>query len=73
MAEYPNENDSEVTETNITSAFSNVMPKIIADDEIKEDTNSLNLNQTEVFNVVHTLAEDYVKYNGRNVEPALRQ
>ena len=33
-AEYPNENDSEDTETNKTSAISNFTPEILLDDEI---------------------------------------
>ena len=33
-AEYPNENDSEDTETNKTSAISNFTPEILPDDEI---------------------------------------
>ena len=44
--EYPNENDSEETETNKTSAISNFVPKILPDDEIDEDMNSLNLKQS---------------------------
>ena len=42
--------------------------QILPDDEMVESTNSLNLKEKEVFNVVHTWAEDYVKYDGHNVE-----
>ena len=45
------------------------MPQILPDDEITEGTNSLNSKQREVFNVVHTWAENYVKYDGHDVEP----
>ena len=41
-AKYPNENDSEDTETNRTFAVTNFDPKILLDDEIAEDINSLN-------------------------------
>ena len=46
------------------------MPKILPGNDIAEGINSLNSKQREVFNVVHTWAKDYVKYNGHNVEPA---
>ena len=36
VAEYPNENDSEDTETNKNCPISNFMPKILPDDEIGE-------------------------------------
>ena len=68
--EYPNENDSEVTRTNKTSAIPNFIPQILPDDEIAKDTNCLNSEQREVFNEVHTWAKDYVKYDGFDVEPA---
>ena len=45
------------------------MPQTLPDDEIGKDINSLNSKQREVFNVVHTWAEDCVKYDGHNVEP----
>ena len=45
------------------------MPKVLPDDEIAKDTNSLNSKQTEVFNVVHTWAKNFVKYDGHDVEP----
>ena len=67
-AEYPNENDSEDTETSKPSAVSNFMPKILPN-EIAAGTNSLNLKQREVFNVFHTWAKDYVKYNWQDAEP----
>ena len=67
-AEYPNENDLE-EEINKTSSFPNFMPQILPDDEIAEGINSLNSKHREVFNVVHTWARDYVKYDGHNVEP----
>ena len=40
--EYPNENDSESTESNKTSAVPNSIPKTLADDEIAEGINSLH-------------------------------
>ena len=58
-AEIPSENDSEDT----------IMPQILPDDEIAKGVNSLNSKQREVFNVVHTWAKDYVKYNRHDVEP----
>ena len=37
---------------------------------VKSQTiNSLSLKQSEVFNVLHTSAKDYVKYDGQPVEP----
>ena len=60
----PNENDSRSTETNKISTILNFMPKILPGDETAKDINSLNSKQMEVFNVVHTWVEDYVKYNG---------
>ena len=68
-AEYPNGNDSEDTETNKTPAILNFMPQIFPDDEIVKGINSLNSKQRGVFNVFHTWAKDYVKYNGHDVEP----
>ena len=65
-AEYPNDNDSEDTETIIQKTF---IPQILPDDEIAEGINSLNSKQREVFNVVHKWAKEYVKCNGHNVEP----
>ena len=41
-AEYPNENDSEDTETNKTSAISNFMLQVLPDDENAKGKNSLN-------------------------------
>ena len=60
-AEYLNENDSEDTESNKTSAITNFIPKVWADDEIAESTNSCNLKEGEAFNVFHTWAKDYTK------------
>ena len=45
------------------------MPQILPDDEIAKGINSLNSEQREDFNVVHTWVKDYVKYDGHNVEP----
>ena len=39
--------------SNKTSVISNFMPKILRDDEISENINSLNSKQKEVFIVVH--------------------
>ena len=44
--------------------FSTSCQKILPGDETAKGINSLNSKQMEVFNVVHTWAEDYVKYNG---------
>ena len=44
-AEYPNENDSEDTETNRTSPSPNFMPQILPNDEIANGINSLNSKQ----------------------------
>ena len=41
-AGYPNENDSEDTKTNKTSAIPNFMPQVLPDDEIAKGINSLN-------------------------------
>ena len=49
---YPNENDSEDTEINKTSAYPNYMPQILPDDAIAKAINSLNSNQRKVFNEV---------------------
>ena len=68
-AEYPNENDSEDTETNKTSTISTFMPQTLKDGEIAKGVNSLNSKQREVFNVVYKWAKDYVICNGHNVEP----
>ena len=68
-AEYPNGNDSEDTETNKTSAIPNFMPQILPDDEIAKGINSLNVKQSKVFSVVHTVAKNYVKCDGHDVEP----
>ena len=68
-AEYPNENDSEDTETNKTSAIPTFTPQILPDDEIAKDINSLNSKQREAFNVIHTWPTKYVIYDGHDVEP----
>ena len=68
-AEYPNENDSEDTETNKMSTIPTFMQQILSDGEITKGVNSLNSKQKEVFNVVHKWAKDYVKCIGHNVEP----
>ena len=68
-AEYSNESYSENRETNKATTTANFMPKILPDNDIAEGINSLNSKQRDVFNVVHTWARDYVKYNGHNVEP----
>ena len=68
-AEYPNENDSEDTETNKTSEIPNFMPQVLPDDEISKGINSLNSKQREVFNVVHTWAKNFGKCDGHDVEP----
>ena len=66
-AKYPNENDSDDTKTNETSAIPNFMPQILADDKVAKRINSLNSEQREVFNVVHTWAKDYGKYDVEQV------
>ena len=63
-AEYPNESDSENTETNKTSALPNFIPKILPDDDIAKSIKSLNSKQREVFNVNHTWAKDNVNMMG---------
>ena len=68
-AEYPDENDWKDTKTNKTYAIPNYMTKILPGDEISEGINYLNSRQREVSSVVDTWAEDYVKYNGHDVEP----
>ena len=49
--EYPNENDSEDTETNKTSAIPNFMLQILPVDEIAKGINSLYSKQREVFKI----------------------
>ena len=68
-AEYSNESYSENRETNAAISITNFIPKILPDNDIAEGINSLNSKQRDVFNVVHTWARDYVKYNGHKVEP----
>ena len=65
----PSGNDSEGIETNKTFAIPNFMLQILSDDEIAKGINSLNSKQREVFNMIRTLAKDYVKYGGHDVEP----
>ena len=48
-AEYPNENDSEDTETNKTSAIPNFIPQILPDDKIAKGINSLNSKQKKII------------------------
>ena len=67
-AEYLNENDSENTETNKTSAIPKFMPQILPDDELEKDISSLNSKQKEVFDVFHVRAKDYVKYYANEVQ-----
>ena len=67
-AEHPNENDLEDTKTNKTSAIPIFMPQVLSDGGISKGINSLTAKQREVFNMVHTWAKDYVKYDGRDVE-----
>ena len=55
MQKYPNENDSENTETFAITKF---VSQILPDDEIAKDINFLNSKKREVFNVVHTWARD---------------
>ena len=55
-AKYSNENDSEDTKTNETSAIPNIMPKILPNDKITEGIYFLNSKQREVFDLVHTWA-----------------
>ena len=67
-AKYPNEIDSEVSETNKTYEIPNFMPKILSEDEIAEGINSLNSKQGEFFDVVNKWAKDYVKDNEHNIK-----
>ena len=45
------------------------MPQVLPDDKIGKSINSLNSKQREVFNVVHTWAKNFVKCDGKDVEP----
>ena len=49
-----------------TSAIPNFMPQILPDDEIAKGINFLNSKQREVFNMIHTWVENYVKYDGQH-------
>ena len=44
------------------------MSQILPDDEIAQSINSSRPKQREVFNVIHTWAKDYVKYDGHSIE-----
>ena len=44
------------------------MLQILPDNEIVEGINSLNSKQREIFNMVHTWAKEYIKYDRHNVE-----
>ena len=62
-AEYPSKSDSNFCN-------SQLMPKILPDDEIVEGINSLNLTKRKVFDVVHTwVNKNYVNCDGHDVEP----
>ena len=52
------ESHSEEGETNKASALPNLTPEILLDDKIAESINSLNSNEREAFNMVHTWAKD---------------
>ena len=45
------------------------MPQILPHNAISKHINSSHSKQREVFNVVHTWAKNYVKYDGHDVEP----
>ena len=45
------------------------MSQVLPDDEIAKGTNSLNSKQRVVFNLVHTWAKNFVKYDRHDVEP----
>ena len=45
------------------------MQQVLPDDEIAKGINSLNSKQRELFNVVHTWAKNFVKYDANEVEP----
>ena len=45
------------------------MSQILPDDKIAGGINSLNSKHKDVFSVIHTGANNYVKYDGYNVEP----
>ena len=48
---------------------SQLHPQVLLDDENAKGINSLNSEQRKVFNVAHTWAKDYVKYDEHDVEP----
>ena len=45
------------------------MQQILPDEEIATGINSLNSKQRGAFNVVHSWTQNYVKYDGHDVEP----
>ena len=45
------------------------MPQVLPDDEIAKGISSLNSKESKIFNVVHTWAKNFVKYDGHGVEP----
>ena len=67
-AKYLHDFDSEESEANKITALSNFMPKMLPNDEIADRIGYLKLKQREVFNLVHTWATDYVKYDGHSVK-----
>ena len=46
------------------------MPEPETGDEIAKCINSLNSEQTKVFNVVYTWTKEYAKYDANDVQPA---
>ena len=56
VPEYPTY--SEDTEVNKTSTIPNFMPQILPDDEIVEETNSLNLKQRDLIKAKQSLWYD---------------
>lgn len=45
------------------------MPKIVIDDEILNNANSVNFQQRHVFNVVNKWVKEYIKNKGVKVKP----
>ena len=45
------------------------MSQVLPDDKIAKGINFLNSRQREVFNVVHTWAKNFRKYDGHDVKP----
>ena len=56
VLEYPTYSDD--IEVNKTSAIPNFMPQILPDDEIVEETNSLNLKQRDLIKAKQSLWSD---------------